>query len=425
VAKQQFQTLRGMYDLLPDVSAQYDYLTSNFRALAESAGYGRIETPIIEDTALFERGVGTDTDAVSKELYTFKDRSDNSVSLRPEFTAGIVRAYIEHGLSSIPQPVKLYTVGPAFRYDRPQAGRQRQFNQVDLEVFGEMSPSVDAQVIMLAQRYFRRIRLGNVALQLNSIGDPACRPKYRKVLIEYLEENSKKLAPIDRERVTTNPLRVLDSKEPSTQTILADAPQTLNYLCEACQTHFAGVLEYLDDLGVAYELNPLLVRGLDYYTRTVFEFYGEREGAQSAFGGGGRYDLLVEQLGGQSTPAVGFALGLERILIELDNAGALPQPGRTKRVYVASLGEPARLAAFRLIEQLLDGGVAAVGAVDRDGIGSQLARADKLGVSNAVIIGQKEVREGTVILRDMTSGAQEILPSNSIVGELRSRFGVE
>jgi histidyl-tRNA synthetase len=424
VAKQQFQSLRGMYDILPEAAAQYDNLTDHFRSLAESAGYGRIETPLLEDTALFVRGVGADTDAVSKELYSFTDRSDHSVALRPEFTAGIVRAYIERGMSSMPQPVKLFTVGPAFRYDRPQAGRQRQFNQINVEVLGEAAPSMDAQVIMLAARFLRRVRLGNVTLQLNSIGDPACRPKYRTVLIEYLEDNSKKLATIDRERVKTNPLRVLDSKEPSTVAVLADAPQTLNYLCEACQAHFAGVLEYLDDLGVAYELNPLLVRGLDYYTRTVFEFYGERDGAQASIGGGGRYDLLVEQLGGQPTPAVGFAMGLERLLMELEAAGALPQPAMPRRVYVASLGEPARLAAFRLIEQLLDGGVAAVGAVDRDGIGSQLARADKLGVSNAIIIGQKEVREGTVILRDMTSGAQEILPVDGIVGELRSRFGI-
>lgn len=424
MAKQQFQSLRGMYDILPEAAAQYDNLTDHFRSLAESAGYGRIETPLLEDTALFVRGVGADTDAVSKELYSFTDRSDHSVALRPEFTAGIVRAYIERGMSSMPQPVKLFTVGPAFRYDRPQAGRQRQFNQINVEVLGEAAPSMDAQVIMLAARFLRRVRLGNVTLQLNSIGDPACRPKYRTVLIEYLEDNSKKLATIDRERVKTNPLRVLDSKEPSTVAVLADAPQTLNYLCEACQAHFAGVLEYLDDLGVAYELNPLLVRGLDYYTRTVFEFYGERDGAQASIGGGGRYDLLVEQLGGQPTPAVGFAMGLERLLMELEAAGALPQPAMPRRVYVASLGEPARLAAFRLIEQLLDGGVAAVGAVDRDGIGSQLARADKLGVSNAIIIGQKEVREGTVILRDMTSGAQEILPVDGIVGELRSRFGI-
>jgi histidyl-tRNA synthetase len=327
-------------------------------------------------------------------------------------------------MNSLPQPVKLYSYGPAFRYDRPQAGRQRQFNSLDVEVFGEASPSIDAQVIMLAQRLFKRIRLTNVSLQLNSIGDPACRPKYRKALVEYLETHAGKLSEIDRGRIKTNPLRVLDSKEPATQAILSEAPQTLNYLCEDCQKHFAGVLEYLDDLGVAYELNPLLVRGLDYYTRTVFEFYGDREGSQSALGGGGRYDLLVESLGGQPTPAIGFGLGLERMLLELEALSALPAPVVGKRVYVASLGEPARLAAFRLIEHLLDGGVSAVGAVDRDGIGSQLARADKLGVPYAIIIGQKEVREETVILRDMASGAQEILPLVGIVAELRGRFGV-
>jgi histidyl-tRNA synthetase len=425
VAKQQFQSLRGMYDLLPEQAAQYDNLIEHFKKAAEAAGYGRIETPLMEDTGLFVRGVGADTDAVSKEMYSFEDRSGHQVSMRPEPTAGIVRAYIEHGMGSLPRPVKLYTYGPIFRYDRPQAGRQRQFNQLDLEVFGEVAPSIDAQVIMLAQRFLKRIRLSNVSLQLNSIGDPACRPKYKKALVEYLEAHSKALAEIDRVRVKTNPLRVLDSKEPSTQAVLVDAPQTLNYLCEDCQAHFAGVLEYLDDLGVDYELNPLLVRGLDYYTRTVFEFYGDREGAQSALGGGGRYDLLVEQLGGQPTPAVGFGLGLERILIELETNGALPQPALPRRVYLASLGEPARLAAFRLIESLLDGGVAAMGAVDRDGIGSQLARADKLGVPYAIIIGQKEVKEGTVLLRDMATGAQEILSLDGVVAELRVRFGVQ
>jgi histidyl-tRNA synthetase len=413
-----------MYDLVGEQAAQQAWLSDQFRVLSESAGYQRIDTPYLEDTDLFVRGVGADTDAVSKELYTFEDRSGHDVSLRPEPTAGIVRAFIEHGMASWPQPVKLYSLGPMFRYDRPQAGRQRQFNQLDVEVIGDGSPSADAQVITLAQRFYKRVRLANLSLQLNSIGDPACRPKYRKVLVEYLKANEKRLAAIDRERLERNPLRVLDSKEASTVAVLGDAPQTLNYLCEDCQAHFAGVLEYLDDLGMPYELNPLLVRGLDYYTRTVFEFYGEREGAQSSLGGGGRYDLLVEQLGGQPTPAVGFGLGLERIMMELAESGALPRPPALKRVYVASLGEPARLAAFRLIEQLLDGGVPAVGSVDKDGIGAQLARADKLGVPLAIIIGQKEVREDTVILRDMTSGAQEVLPAGSIVAELRTRFGV-
>lgn len=424
MAKQQFQTLRGMYDILPEQARHYDYLTEQFRRTAEEAGYGRIETPVLEDTGLFERGVGTDTDAVAKELYSFTDRSDKPVAMRPEFTAGVVRAYVEHGMASLPQPVKMYSYGPLFRYDRPQAGRQRQFNSFNVEVFGEAAPSMDAQVIMLAQRFFRRIRLANLSLQINSIGDSVCRPKYRKVLVEYLTANLNKLAEVDRERVKTNPLRVLDSKESATQAVLADVPQTLNYLCEACQAHFAGVLEYLDDLGVAYELNPLLVRGLDYYTRTVFEFYGEREGSQASLGGGGRYDDLIEMLGGQPTPGVGFGLGTERILLEQEAAGALPTEPANKRVYVASLGEPARLAAFRLIEKLLDGSVAAVGAVDRDGIGSQLARADKLGVPYAIIIGQKEVREETVILRDMASGAQEVLPLGGIVAEMRTRFGL-
>lgn len=424
MGKQQFQTLRGMYDLVPEQAAAHDYLTGIFRAVATAAGYDRIETPLLEDAALFERGVGADTDAVSKEMYVFPDRSDHKVALRPEFTAGIVRSFIEHGMNSRPQPVKLYAYGPLFRYDRPQSGRQRQFNQVNVEVIGEAAPSVDAQVITLAQRFFRRARLANVSLQLNSIGDAACRPKYKKVLTEYLGAHAAKMAPVDRDRFAKNPLRVLDSKEASTRAVLADAPQTLNYLCENCQAHFSGVLEYLDDLGIAYELNPLLVRGLDYYTRTVFEFFGEREGAQASLGGGGRYDALVELLGGQPTPAVGFALGLERILLEMEAAGVEQPTSDQKRVYVASLGEPARMAAFRLIEQLLDGGVGAVGAVDRDGIGSQLARADKLGVPYAIIIGQKEVREETAILRDMTSGAQEVLSLGQIVAELRGRFGV-
>ncbi len=424
MAKQQFQSLRGMYDLLPEQAAHCDALIDSFRQVVEAAGYRRVETPLMEETGLFERGVGTETDAVSKEMYSFMDRSDHSVSLRPELTAGVVRAYLEAGMGSWPQPVKLYTYGPMFRYDRPQAGRQRQFNQVDVEVFGEAAASIDAQVIMLALRFYKRIRLGNVSLQLNSIGDGACRPKYKKALVEYLETHRDKLAPSDRDRITTNPFRVLDSKEESTIAVLAEAPQTLNYLCADCQKHFEGVLEYLDDLGVAYELNPFLVRGLDYYTRTVFEFFGEREGAQSALGGGGRYDLLVETLGGGSTPAVGFALGIERMLLELEAAGQLPQPSAPKRIYVASLGEPARMAAFRLIEQLLDGGVSAVGAVDRDGIGAQLGRADKLGVPYAIIIGQKEVREETAILRDMTSGAQEVLPLGGIVAEVRGRFGL-
>jgi histidyl-tRNA synthetase len=424
VAKQQFQTVRGMYDITPDRWPWFKFVMDTFEHAATSAGFGRVETPILEDEALFARSIGEGTDVIDKEMYTLLDRGEKKLVLRPEGTAGIARAYLEHGMTSLSQPVKLYYIESMFRYDRPQEGRYREHRQMGLEVLGDSSPSADAQIITLVNRIYRRLRMPNVTLQINSIGDASCRPKYRKALVEYLTANEKQLAEVDRVRLAKNPLRVLDSKEASTQVILSDVPQTLNYLCAACQQHFAGVLEYLDDLGIAYELNPLLVRGLDYYTRTVFEFYGEREGAQASLGGGGRYDGLMDQIGGSVTPAVGYAGGIERVILELEAAGVALPVEPTRRVYVASLGEPARLAAFRLIESLLDGDVPAVGAVDRDGIGAQLARADKLGVPLAIIIGQKEVREETVLLRDMTTGAQETLSRTEVVAELRNRFSI-
>jgi histidyl-tRNA synthetase len=310
-----------------------------------------------------------------------------------------------------------------FRYDRPQAGRRRQFHQLGVEVIGDKSSSLDAHIIILALRYCRMIGLHRVSLQINSLGDLADRKKYRKALIDYLEDNRSGLADLDRSRIKTNPLRVLDSKEKASKAVIAAAPQILNYLSEGSKEHFTQVLEYLDATDITYELNPQLVRGLDYYTHTVFELYGERDGSQSSLGGGGRYNDLVAELGGQPTAAAGFGLGLERLVLELEAAGvAVPEP-RPVSVYVASLGEPARLAAFSLIERLLDAGVGVVGAVDKDGIGTQLDRANRLGVPQAIIIGQKEVQEETVILRDMRSGAQEMIPIKQIVKELQQRFG--
>jgi histidyl-tRNA synthetase len=411
-----------MPDILPEEQYQFDQLTATFRQLADAAGYQRMEPPMLEDTGVFVRGVGSGTDIVDKEMYVFDDRSGNQIALRPEPTAGIVRAYIQNGMSSWPQPVKLQIDGPMFRYDRPQAGRRRQFHQVGVEVIGDASPSQDAQIIMLALRFYRMIGLRGVTLHINTLGDTADRKAYLKALVDYLEDHRSALAAIDQERITTNPLRVIDSKDRQTQKVVAAAPQILNYLSEASKAHFTGVLEYLDALGVAYELNPQLVRGLDYYTHTVFEFYGDREGSQSSLGGGGRYNHLVEQLGGKPTPAAGFGIGLERVMLELADQSVLLAHAQPVQVYVASLGEPARLAAFSLIEQLLDGAVGAVGAVDKDSIGAQLERANKLGVAQAIIIGQKEVQEGTVILRDMNSGAQEMLPLGSIVHDLQHRF---
>lgn len=421
VAKPQFQSVRGTHDILPGEQPRYQQIVTDFAALAAEAGYGRIETPMFEEAGLFVRSVGDDTDIVDKEMYSFRDRSDNQLTLRPEPTAGIARAYIEHGMASWPKPVKLFMSGPMFRYDRPQAGRQRQFNQVGVEVFGEAASSIDAQVIILAYRFLRQLPLSGVTVQINSIGDATCRPKYKQALVAYLEEHKAELCQDCQRRAAKNPLRVLDSKDPACVKVVAGAPQIIDYLCQPCQAHFTGVLEYLDEFDVPYELNHLLVRGLDYYTRTVFEFYGGREGAQSALGGGGRYDGLIEDLGGQATAAVGFGLGVERIALELDQTHVPTPQSQAVKVYLASLGEPARLAGFKLLEELLDARVGAVGAISKDGIASQLGRADKLGTPYAVIIGQKEVFDKTVILRDMTSGAQEMIPRDKIVAELQQR----
>jgi histidyl-tRNA synthetase len=413
-----------MPDVLPEAANGHRYVMESFQKLADAAGYERIQPPMIEEKGVFVRGVGVGTDVVDKEMYVFEDRSGNEVALRPEPTAGIARAYIEYGMASRPQPVRLQVAGPMFRYDRPQAGRQRQFHQIGVEVLGDASPSVDAQIITLALRFYRLVGLRNVSLQLNSLGDREDRKAYHQALVAYLGEHKSELAEIDQERLGGNPLRVLDSKERATKKVIAGAPKILDYLSEASLAHFNAVKEYLDALKIKYEINDQLVRGLDYYTHTVFEFFGEREGAQSSLGGGGRYNHLVEELGGKFTPAAGFGIGVERVLIELEAEGVAIPDFKTVSVYVASLGEPARLGAFQLIERLLDGGVGAVGAVDKDGIGSQLDRANKLGVPFAIIIGQKEIQEETVILRDMKSGAQEMIPLKTVVKEMQHRFGV-
>lgn len=420
----QFQHVRGMPDVLPQEQQAQNYLISTFQRIASAAGYEPLGSPLLEEKGVFVRGVGEGTDVVDKEMYVFEDRSGKEVALRPEPTAGVARAYIEHGMSSLPQPVRIQIAGPMFRYDRPQAGRQRQFTQVGVEVLGDASPSIDAQVITLVLRYYRTIGLRNLSLQINSIGTGEDRKAYQKALVAYLKEHKASLAEVDQKRLSSNPLRVLDSKEKSTAKVIANAPQILNYLSDDSKAHFDGVIEYLDTLGITYELNPHLVRGLDYYTHTVFEFYGGREGSQSSLGGGGRYDNLVQELGGKPTPAAGMGIGVERVLLELKEEGVELPDEHAVHVYVASLGEPARLGAFTLIENLLDGGIGAVGAVDRDGIGSQLERANKLGVPYAIIIGQKEIQEETVILRDMKSGAQEMISLKAIVKELRDRFKI-
>lgn len=419
--EESYKLVRGMRDVLPGEQADWRWLGETFERVARQAGFGRIDTPMLEEARLFMRGVGQDTEVVSKELYSFTDKSDNELALRPEGTASVARAYLEHGMGSWPQPVRLYYTGPMFRYDRPQAGRQRQFTTYAVELFGEAEAEADATVINLALRFFRSLGL-NPSLQINSIGDTADRNKYRAALVDYFGARRANLSELAREQLERNPVRILDSKDPGMADIIQGAPDTLNFLGKESQAHLRRVLEYLDEVGVAYELNSRLVRGLDYYNRTVFEFWGGHEGAQNAIGGGGRYDGLIETLGGAATPAVGFGLGVERIMLELERAERHAPETKDVKVYVVNLGDKASKLTLGLTEQLLDAGVGAVSSPAKANIRGQLEKADKLSAPYALIIGQKEAMDGTAILRDMQSGAQEILPQKNVVTELQRRL---
>jgi len=416
MAKQEkIQSVRGMYDVLPEKQPLFKYVVNTFKELADQAGYSSIETPLVEEAALFVRGVGTGTDVVDKEIYAFEDRSGKLIALRPEPTAGIVRSYIENGMASLPQPVKLTTVGPMFRYDRPQAGRQRQFWQLDVEVFGDASPAADAQVITLANRLFDKLGL-KTELLINSIGDLESRKAYREVLVSYLEDNIDGLDEIDKERIKTNPMRVLDSKSPKTAEVLKNVPKITDSLNEKSKAHFDFVKAYLDEVGIKYTVNPLLVRGLDYYTDTVFEFVGAREGQQASLGGGGRYDGLVELLGGVSTPGVGFGLGVERILLEMEAEGITAPEANAVQVFVACNDESS-VVGFKLTEELLDAGIGAVYS-GKGSVGNQIGKADKLGVQYALIIGEKELADGNVTVRDMATGEQKSFVTDKVVGQV-------
>lgn len=413
MAKQEkIQSVRGMYDVLPEKQPLFTYVVNTFKTLVDQAGYQSIETPLVEDANLFVRGVGTGTDVVDKEIYAFEDRSGKLIALRPEPTAGIVRAYIENGMASLPQPVKLTTVGPMFRYDRPQAGRQRQFWQLDVEVFGDATPAADAQVITLANRLFGKLGL-ETELMINSIGDLESRANYREILVKFLNENIDALDEIDKERIKTNPMRVLDSKSPKTADVLKNVPKITDYLNDKSKAHFEAVLAYLDAVGIKYTQNPLLVRGLDYYSDTVFEFVGKREGQQASLGGGGRYDGLVELLGGSSTPGVGFGLGVERILLELEAADIQAPESNAVQVYVAASGESSSIG-FKLTEDLLDAGIGAVYS-QKGNVGAQIGRADKLGTQYALIIGENELADGNVTVRDMATGEQKSFVTDKVV----------
>ncbi|PWU30475.1 histidine--tRNA ligase [Pseudomonas sp. RW407] len=389
------QAIRGMNDILPEQTPVWRYLENTFAGLLEEYGYSEIRLPIMEFTELFARGIGEGTDVVDKEMYTFLDRNEESLTLRPEGTAGTVRAMLEHGLTGGGQVQKLWYAGPMFRYEKPQKGRYRQFHQIGVEVFNLPGPDIDAELIILTWRLWQKLGMADaVTLQLNTLGSSEARARYREALVAYLQERFEQLDEDSQRRMTTNPLRILDSKVESTQALLVGAPTLHDYLDEESIAHFEGLKARLDAVGLRYEINQKLVRGLDYYCRTAFEWVTDRLGAQGTVCGGGRYDGLVSQFGGKPTPGVGFAMGVERLVLLLETLGVVPaELKRPADVYVCAFGEPAELAALALAEKLRNA-VPGIRLLLNAGAGSfksQFKKADKSGAQFALILGDDEL----------------------------------
>ena len=417
-----YQAPRGTQDILPADRPYWRYVTEAMHQVAGLFGFQQIDTPIFEETGLYVRGVGEGTDIVDKEMYSFQDKGGAEVTLRPEWTAGVMRAYIEHGMHVWPQPVKLYSMGPIFRYERPQAGRFRQHHQFNVEVLGEMDPAVDLEVMSVAWTLLTRLGYRGLHLQLNSTGCPVCRPAYRQALVAYFAQYEDRLNDVDRRRLTINPLRLLDSKEEAAQPLLDAAPHSADYLCEECATHLATLRTYLDAAGMQHSINFRLVRGLDYYTKTVFEVWAEGIGAQAAVCGGGRYDRLIEELGGPPTPGIGFGMGIERVIASLRQQGVQPPPLPAPRVQVSPLGEPARVAAITLVRDLRAAGIGALYGFGGRSLKSQLKGADKAGVAYTVILGDQELADNVVIVREMATGEQARIGLPDVAPWLRTRL---
>ena len=411
-----FTAPKGTFDLLPPRSATFLAVREAIAAPLRLAGYGYAETPVFEDTALFERGVGESTDVVSKEMYTFLDKGGRSITLRPEGTASVLRAALEAGLQKGPLPVKLWYAGSFFRYERPQAGRYRHFSQVGAEALGLDDPALDAELIWLAAQGYQRLGLRGVRLLLNSLGDATCRPVYRERLQQFLRGLD--LDDDTRRRVENNPLRVLDDKRPQVRDQLAGAPLVADALCEPCREHYDEVRAMLADGGVSWEEAPRLVRGLDYYTRTTFEFVHDGLGAQAAVGGGGRYDGLSESIGGPPLPGVGWAVGVDRTVLALEAEGVeLVPPGRV-RVFAVPLGEAARRELVRLVARLREAGVAADLAYGQRGMKGAMKAADRSGAAHAIVAGDRDLAAGVAQVKDLRTGEQRSVPLDRLVEEL-------
>jgi len=418
-----FVAPRGTMDILPEEQPYWNYLYRHIAEVVEVFGYQRIDVPVFEDTDLFARGVGEGTDIVDKEMYSFQDKGGRDLTLRPEFTAGVVRAYLQHGMKTWPQPVKLYTVGPIFRYERVQAGRYRQHTQFDIECIGELDPAVDYEVISLAWELYSRLGFAGLGLQVNSTGCPRCRPGYLQRLVTYYEGHRDDICDNCKRRLERNPLRLLDCKNPECQPIIVEAPHIDRFLCDECEGHFLRLRRYLDVVGRPYTVNHRLVRGLDYYTKTVFEVWAAGIGAQNAICGGGRYDGLAEQLGGEHTPGIGFGSGMERLVLTLKEQG-IEVPGvPVSQVALVYRGEEAKERAVQLVDGLRREGIRAGLTFGDRSLRAQLRAADREGVRYVLIVGDEELARGEVTVRDMAADVpQEAVPLGGVLEWLKQRL---
>lgn len=425
--KLSIQSVKGMNDILPADQPYWHFIIKKVAAILSDYGFEKIDTPIVEPAQLFLRSVGEASDIVEKEMYNFKTRGGDELSLRPEGTAAIARAYIEHGMSVMPHPVQLWYFGPFFRHDNPQAGRYRQFYQLGVESFGDDNAATDAILIFMAYKLLGGVGLKNLIVKINSIGDAECRPQYIKALKDYYRNRGKKVCNKCKRRLRSNILRLLDCEDQNCRELGKDAPQMLDFLDEDCKAHFKNVLEFLDEIKIPYLLDSRLVRGLDYYTRTVFEIWPEEKDGEIkprwALCGGGRYDKLVSFLGGPKTPASGWSMGIERVILSLKDSGtSVPEHHPQPKVFIAQLGELAKRKSLLLFEEFRKHGVAARASFGRDSIKSQLRIANRLGIKYTLIMGHKEALDGTIILREMDSGVQETVPQEKIFEMVKQRL---
>jgi histidyl-tRNA synthetase len=425
--KIKYQSPRGMHDILPGDQKYYQKILDVCAEIADFYNFGRIETPVLERAELFAKGMGQNTDVVEKQMYVLKTKGGDTLALRPEYTASVARAFIEKGMETRPRPVKLWYFGPCFRHDRPQAGRYRQFYHLGFEILAERSPVVDIQIIQIILNILKKLKIKNLLLQINSVGDPRCQARYKKVLTRFLKSYEKTLCADCRRRIKHNPLRVLDCKNENCQNIIAQGPQIVDYLCKNCRTHFKEVLEFLDVLDIPYRLNPYLVRGLDYYTRTVFEVFianpsDDLDSSQIALAGGGRYDGLVKLLGGGNVSACGAAAGVERIIEVMKEQRFKFRMRKKPQIFLAQLGDLGKKRALVLLEKFRKARISIYETFGKDSLRAQLNRANKLGVKYTLILGQKEVLEDKIIIRDMKKGTQKVTGLKGIVKKIKKKL---